>query len=540
MQVEKIVIVGGGSSGWMTAALLAKQLPHIDLTVIEPEDIPTVGVGESTLGHINRYMKMIGILDREKEWMPYCAATYKVSIQFTDFTNIGDRFQYPFGQMDYSNDISLQDYAYIKAKHPEFEVPYANFYNPISYLADNNKMTSDSRVIRNFDFNYDTSYHFDAARFGEWLKINICEPEGVTVIRDSVEDINVNDDGIESLVLKKDKSKITADLFIDCTGFKSLLLEQTMGSEFVSFSDVLPNDKAIATKIPYADKKKEIHNVTDCHALSAGWVWDIPLWHRRGTGYVYSSKYISREDAETEFRAHLAKTLDPKRAEEAEFFEIDIRHGKRKRAWVKNVVGIGLSYGFLEPLESTGLFTTHENAIMLVNTLERRSGFVSKVDVDGYNYAADHIIECFKSFIQFHYSLSQREDSQYWKDQIHNTPLYYNDDPTDITLTSPRLYKEYLHAVNVANVSEDLQGLNYIAGGMGYSHVGASETNFRLTKQYADASRINKGMVVSRQTRDYVMRQIVNMQSTYEFLQNNVYFEYISTERKYTPKEYNF
>ena len=540
MQVEKIVIVGGGSSGWMTAALLAKQLPHLDLTVIEPEDIPTVGVGESTLGHINRYLKMIDILDKDKEWMPYCAATYKVSIQFTDFGQVGERYQYPFGQYDFSNDLNLQDYAYIKAKHPDFEIPYANFYNPISYLADHNKMTPDPRVIRNYDPQYDTAYHFDAARFGEWLKINICEPAGVTVIRDSVDVINTGEDGIESLVLKKDGSEVTADLFIDCTGFKSLLLEQTMGSEFISFGDVLPNDKAIAARIPYVDKTKEIHNVTDCHALSAGWVWDIPLWHRRGTGYVYSSKYITRDEAETEFRAHLAKVLDPKRAEEAEFFDIDIRHGKRKRAWVKNVVGIGLSYGFLEPLESTGLFTTHENAIMLVNALERRSGFISKIDVDGYNYAVDHIIECFKSFIQMHYSLSRREDSQYWRDQINSIPLFYDDNPTDITLTSPRLYKEYLHAVNVTNVSEDLQGLNYIAEGMGYTHIGLSETNFRLNKNYADAGRINRGMAVARKTRDHVMRHVHNMQTSYEFLQHNVYFEYVSTERKYSPKEYDF
>lgn len=540
MKVEKIVIVGGGSSGWMTAALIAKQLPHIDLTVIEPENIPTVGVGESTLGHINRYLAQIGILDREKEWMPYCAATYKVSIQFTDFGQIGERYQYPFGQMDFSDDLSLQDWAYIKAKHPDFEIPYANFYNPITYLADNNKMTPDARVIRNYDFNFDTAYHFDATRFGEWLKLNVCEPCGVRVIRDSVVDIKTNEDGIESLSLSKDpSSKIVADLFIDCTGFRSLLLEEAMGSEFISFGDVLPNDKAIATRIPYVDKTKEIHNVTDCHALSAGWVWDIPLWHRKGAGYVYSSKYLSRDEAEIEFREHLAKS-DPDRARDAEFFEIDIRHGKRKRAWVKNVVGIGLSYGFLEPLESTGLFTTHENALMLANTLERRNGFISKVDVDGYNYSVDHIIECFKSFIQMHYSLSRREDSQYWKDQIHNTPLYYNDDPTDIKLTSPRLYKEFLHAANVTNVSEDLQGLNYISAGMNYSHIGRIETDFRISQQYADNSRINRTMTQSRKNRDFFNRHINKMQSTYEFLQNNVYFEYIETERKYAPKEYNF
>ena len=540
MKVEKIVIVGGGSSGWMTAALIAKQLPHINLTVIEPEDIPTVGVGESTLGHINRYLSQIGILDREIEWMPYCGATYKVSIQFTNFGQVGERYQYPFGAMDFSSDINLQDWAYIKAKFPNFEIPYANFYNPITYLADHNKMTPDSRCIRNYDFHYDTAYHFDAARFGEWLKLNICEPSGVTVIRDSVVSVNTNDEGVESLILKKDpSSEIKADLFIDCTGFNSLLLEKAMQSEFISFNDVLPNDKALAAKIPYIDKENELHNVTDCHALSSGWVWDIPLWHRKGTGYVYSSKYISRDEAEIEFRNHLAKS-DVKRSEEAEFFEIDIRHGKRKRAWVKNVVGIGLSYGFLEPLESTGLFTTHENALMLVNTLERRDGFISKIDVDGYNYAVDHIIECFKSFIQMHYSLSRREDSPYWKDQIHNTPLYYNDDPTDLTLTSPRLYKEFLHAVNVVNFSEDLQGLNYIAGGMKYTHIGRIETDFRITQNHADMSRINRTMAQSRKNEEYFLRHVNKMQSTYEFLKNNVYFEYIPTEKKYMPKDFNF
>lgn len=537
MQVDKIVIVGGGSSGWMTAALIAKKLPHINLTVIEPENIPTIGVGESTLGHINRYLAQLDILLREKEWMPYCAATYKVSIQFTDFGKIGERFQYPFGQMDYSDGKSLQDWAYIKAKHPDYKVPYANFYNPITYLADHNKMVPDSRVIRNYSFLWDTAYHFDANRFGEWLKINICEPSGVTIIKDSVVDIVKNDNGIEYLKLSKDpSSKITADLFIDCTGFKSLLLEEAMGSEFISFSDVLPNDKAIATRIPYVDKKKEIHNVTDCHALKNGWVWDIPLWHRKGTGYVYSSKYISRDEAAKEFKDHLAKS-DPKRAEEAEFFDVDIKHGKRKKAWVKNVVGIGLSYGFLEPLESTGLFTTHENVLMLVNSLERRNGFISKIDVDGYNYAVDNIIECFKSFIQMHYSLSTREDSQYWIDQIHNTPLFYGDDHADKVLTSPRLYKEFVHANNVTNVSEDLQGTNYIANGMGYKHIGEIETDFRLIEsKYADKSRINRVMKDYAKYEAHLMRHIPNMQSTYEFLQHNVYFEYLETERK----EYNF
>lgn len=503
MKIEKIVIVGGGSSGWMTASLIAKKLPHIDLTVIEPKDIPTIGVGESTLGHINRYMEHIGILGREKEWMPYCDATYKVSIQFTDFGKIGERFQYPFGQMDYGDEIHLQDWMQIKAKYPDFEIPYSNFYNPISYLADHNKMTFGSSVIRNYDFKFNTAYHFDSVKFGEWLKLNICVPAGVKVIKDHVTKITSNENGIEFLQLSE-STKITADLFIDCTGFKSLLLEEEMGSEYIGFDDVLPNDSAIATKIPYKNKEKEITNVTDCHAVKYGWIWDIPLWSRKGKGFVYSSKYLSKEEAKKQFKNYLSEQYPD--VDSLEFVDIKMRHGKRKYAWIKNVVGVGLSYGFLEPLESTGLFTTHENALTLVKTLERRSGFISKIDIDGYNYAVDHSIEWLKSFIQMHYILSMREDSVYWKDQI------YNSSTSNI---------DFLHSTNINNVSKDVGGLNYISNGMGYHPIGNIETEFRLSDYEKERMEIIKNKSLQK---DYQIKtRIKQMDSTYDFLLKNIY-----------------
>ena len=150
--------------------------------------------------------------------------------------------------------------------------------------------------------------------------------------------------------------------------------------------------------------------------MNAGWVWNIPLWHRVGTGYCYSSKYINQCEAEVEFRKYLAVRYSPKIAHEAEMKPIKIKHGKREFGWVKNVVGIGLSYGFVEPLESTGLMTTHENLITLCDCLERREGLVTRIDRDSFNGQINNTIESFSNFVSMHYALSSRDDNQYWRD----------------------------------------------------------------------------------------------------------------------------
>lgn len=521
MNVNSVCIVGGGSSGWMTAALLAYNLPNLKITVIEPKDIATVGVGESTLGHINRYLDCIGLTGKDSEWMPACDATYKVSIQFTDFRNKGTRFQYPFGQVDYTDKVGPDDWDYIKNLHKDTD--FSEFYNPITYLADNNVMTNDASIIRNFNFTKDTAYHFDATKFGTWLKDNICIPRGVNVVRDSVAKIfrkTNGSDEVDFLQLKGSTMlKIEADLFIDCTGFKSLLLEQEMGSEFISFNDVLLNDTAIAARIPFVDKEKELHNTTDCHALQYGWAWNIPLWSRIGTGYCYSSKFTTDELAEKEFRKHLAKS-DVKRAEEAEFFKIDIRHGKRKRAWVKNVVGIGLSYGFLEPLESTGLLTTHENALRLLATLEKRNGLVKRTEIEGYNLAVDQDIESMKGFIAMHYFLSERKDSSYWKyltEEIEFPEMY------DMIVRSPRLYQEFVYGTSAYNSWGSLDGLLYIAAGMGLRPLGTTECNYRMRDGLVNAEALEESYNKHIHYKKQVLKYVEKMPSTFEFLRDNVY-----------------
>jgi len=526
MQVKSICIVGGGSSGWMAASAIATNLPDIKLTVIEPPDIPTVGVGESTLGHINRYLQCIGLEGRDKDWMPYCQASYKVSIQFTDFKEKGHVFQYPFGKFDYSNDKTPESWAYIKNLFPEFDQTYSEFYNPITYLASTNKMIVDNSIVRNFNFNNDTAYHFDAQKFGEWLKNNICIPNGVKVIRDSIQEIVINEDGeIELLISKLNpQMRLKFDLYIDCTGFKSMLLEQKMGSKFISFNDVLLNDTAIATRIPYENIEKELTNTTDCCALKNGWVWNIPLWSRIGTGYCYSSKFTTKEDAEKEFRNHIAKTGSKKRAEEFDFFTVDIRHGKRERAWVKNCIGIGLSYGFLEPLESTGLLTTHENILRLVDTLQKRNGYVTKLDRDGYNHAVDYDLESMKDFIVMHYVLSRRDDSEYWRYIKYEMDVIPPEMLNNKLVTSPRLYREFLFDSYRSHQFSNLEGTLYIANGMDYLPIGKTQTEFRFSEnQHFSKKWLEDVKIHQERYKKQVLKYLKTAPTTFEFLKGNIY-----------------
>jgi len=281
-----ICIVGGGSSGWMTAAAFAKVFPHYEIKLIEDPNTKPLSVGESTLGHFNRYLQMLGVKD--KDWMKECNATYKLSIQFSNWKNgdSTDVFQYPFGDMDYSNGDFLTWY-YLHYTWPQLfpDQTYCEFYNPISYLASTNKIVDNNDYIRNFNKQWDTSYHFDATLFGGWLRDNLCQ--SVEHIKRRIITQKFDEEGNVTALVDDEGGEHKADFYIDCSGFKSVLLEGTMGQDFIEFPN-LPNDSAVVTHIPYKDKEKEMTNQTDGYALDNGWCWTIPLWNSIGKGYVYS------------------------------------------------------------------------------------------------------------------------------------------------------------------------------------------------------------------------------------------------------------
>ena len=261
-----------------------------------------------------------------------------------------------------------------------------------------------------FSFQEDVAYHFDATKFGIWLRDHFCVPKGVKHIVDDVVSVETDDNGIKSL-----NKKYTADLYVDCTGFKSLLLGESLKEPFISYSHKLPNNKAWATRVPYKDKEKQLDPFTNCTAIENGWVWNIPSWQRIGTGYVYSDKYVSDEEALQQFKNHLDKKGHD--YSKSEFKNIKMRVGRHQRLFVKNVVAVGLSAGFIEPLESNGLYSTHEFLYTLVRTLNRGDqSSISQFDRDSYDSFCKSSFDQFADFVASHYALSHREDTEYWRD----------------------------------------------------------------------------------------------------------------------------
>jgi hypothetical protein len=407
--LKKIIIVGGGTAGWMAAATLVKCFPDKSITLIESPNIPTVGVGESTIQQIRGWISLLGI--KEEEFIPYTDASYKLSIKFTDFYKKGEAFHYPFGSPNTDNNLANHnDWWFKKIYKPETpNSDYADCIFPQMALVNENKCFSNEDNKIPFNLKTDSAFHFDATKFGLWLRDHYCLPRGVKHIKEDVKTIEQDENGIRSL-----NKKHKADLFIDCTGFKSLLLGETLKEEFISFEDLLPNNKAWATKIPYKDKKKELESFTNCTAIENGWVWNIPMWTRIGTGYVYSDKFVDDETALKEFQKHLGKKA-PKN--KSDYKNIKMKVGTHKRLWVKNVVAIGLSAGFIEPLESNGLFSVHEFLAELVRNLKREK--VSQWDRDNYTFTCRQMFQNFAEFVALHYALSHRDDTEYWKANLN-------------------------------------------------------------------------------------------------------------------------
>lgn len=404
MKIDNVIIVGGGSAGWMTAATLIKLFPNKKITLIESENFKTVGVGESTLAFINGWMNLLGIKD--KEFLPYTEGTYKMSIRFEDFNKKGESFHYPFGP-PYEDDLhaGINDWYFKKMMEPKTPISnYAEFLYPGMALVNNNTIGSNNGELGNFDLERNTAYHFDATKFGQWLKNKMCIPNGVEHILDDIKTVEKDENGIVSL-----NNKYKADLFIDCTGFKSLLLGKHLKEPFNSYEDLLPNNSAWATKVPYRDKEKELVAYTNCKAVENGWIWNIPSWERIGTGYVYSDKYIDDDAALEQFKKHLNRDTS-----ELTFNKIKMRVGLHRELFVKNVVAIGLSAGFIEPLESNGLFTVHEFLIELVRTLKQEN--ITQLDKDIYNRKCCAEFERFAEFVAAHWYMSKRNDTDYWRD----------------------------------------------------------------------------------------------------------------------------
>jgi len=518
--VNTITIVGGGSAGWMTAAMLIKTFPDKVITVIESPDIPIVGVGESTIGQFKDYTDYLGI--DEKDFMEFTDASYKLSIKFTDFyEKDAGGFHYPFSvPVLEGTEQGIHDWFYKKALYPDTPVQdFVDCYYPSSPLLKTNKFTLNQHG--NFDsFNpkYHSAYHFDATKFGAWLRERYCIPRGVKHVQNEVKFVQTGAKGVEYLLMQDD-TELTADLFIDCTGFKSLLLGHALNEEFESYADMLPNNRAWATRVPYQDKEKELEPYTNCTAIDHGWCWNIPLWSRIGTGYVYSDKYVTPEQALEEFKQYLMsdKVTCPKTREQVdalEYKDIPMKVGIHKRTWVKNVVAIGLSAGFIEPLESNGLYSVHEFLWSLIKTLQRPA--VTRWDIDVYNATILQIFRNFAEFVALHYALSIRNDTNYW--QANNDRVY--SPGLDRVVPQPFFgFYDLAHRKMITgNVPLDA-GITRIAAGMNYPILDAVTIAYeQIRKETPYAEKFAKSFETFEKKKAWWKKSAESELTLYEYL----------------------
>lgn len=429
MAFNSILVVGGGSAGWMVAATLIRKFPNKKITLIESADIPKIGVGESTLGFIRDWTSYLGIND--KDFLKYTNGSYKLSIKFTDFYDKDSGgFHYPFGDPVENQNFNYNDWLLKKIYYPDTPTSdFAENFWPAMALVNENKISTNSDGgLDSFRFDYNTAFHFDSLLFGKFLKEQYCIPRGVTHLTGTVTNVLTNDSGVSNIVLD-DGQELQADLYVDCTGFESLLLGKALNEPFVSYKDMLPNNKAWAVQVPYTDKEKELEVYTNCTALTNGWVWNIPLWSRIGTGYVYSDEFISDEEALQEFKNYLnsdkMRLHNPNRVtDDLTFKHINFKTGIYERIWVKNVLAIGLAAAFIEPLESNGLLSVHEFILEFCRHIDRP--VINQFDRDVYNAHVRTFYNNFAEFVALHYALSIRSDSEYWnknRDRVYDANL---------------------------------------------------------------------------------------------------------------------
>lgn len=412
--IRKIVIVGGGTAGWITAGLVAARAQltsrDLDIALIESPDIPTIGVGEGTWPSMRMTLQKIGI--READLIRHCDASFKQGTLFIDWFRVGAKHRYihPFSfPVEYST-VNLAGY-WLDNKS---RIPFADFVTPQAQVIATGRAPKQASTPE-YAFNVNYGYHFDAGKFAQLLHQHAVDKLGVDYVSANVERIKSDLDGNISAVVLTSGEEIEGDLFIDCTGQRALLIGQHFGVDFVSVRDVLLNDAAIAVQVPYAAASDPIASTTHATAVGHGWIWDIGLQTRRGIGHVYSTAHADESAAMATLRDYVRRTSPDVDIGDLAFRSIPFEPGYRREFWVKNCVAVGLSGGFIEPLEASALALIEQAASIISQQMPANSE-VMPVVARRFNarmrYNWDRVVE----FLKLHYVLSERDDSDYWRD----------------------------------------------------------------------------------------------------------------------------
>jgi hypothetical protein len=412
--VRKIVIVGGGSAGWLTAGLLASQLTGdadapIEITLVESPDVKTIGVGEGTWPTMRITLKKIGIT--ETEFLTRCSASFKQGTKFVAWSsgNEDEHYYHPFSAPAGYGDLNLASYWQDQKDRVSFvDAVSTQGHLCDRHLAPKQLATPDYAFVANY------GYHLDAGQFAVLLQEHCTQRLGVNHVRDHIIKINGSPDSDIHSLSTAGGMEIEGDLFIDCTGLRSLLLGDHYGIPFLSRADSLFNDTAMAVQVPYAGDEAPIASQTTSTARSAGWIWDIGLQSRRGVGYTFSSAHTDDEAALQVLRQYVEATQGPE-IDTLDPRKIKFEPGHRKRFWHRNCVAVGMSAGFLEPLEASALVMIELAGQFIVEEcpVDRSSmALVSKRYNKLFRYRWDRIID----FLKLHYLLSKRDDSEFWID----------------------------------------------------------------------------------------------------------------------------
>ncbi|MEP0174304.1 MAG: tryptophan halogenase family protein [Paraglaciecola sp.] len=472
--VNNIIIVGGGTSGWISAAILAKKFASIQgapkVTLIESKNVPTIGVGEGTWPTMRNTLKRIGIT--ETDLITQCDATFKQASKFEGWVtgNKSDVYFHPFNSTKGYPRINLANFW---GQDSEIDASFSRAVSCQESLCEQGLApklisTAEYKDLANY------GYHLDAAKFASLLKKHCLTKLNVKHIEDQVVDVKTCIAGNISAVVTQHHQTVHGDLFIDCSGFSSILLGKALDVPFISKQHILFNDSAITAHVPYASEDQSIPCFTRSSAQPAGWIWDIGLPHRRGVGYVYSSQHCSDTQAKKQLQMYIGTQSVP-----TEFRKISFKAGHREVSWKNNCVAIGLSAGFLEPLEASALMFVETAATMLADqfpaTYESMPSCAKRFN-HAFIYRWHRVID----FLKLHYVLSQRSE-QYWRD---------NREASSIPSSLQALLEDWKHMppsdIDFASQLDIFRApsYQYVLYGMGF------KTNFAAAKHTLDNSEL--------------------------------------------------
>jgi len=422
--IKSIVIVGGGTAGWLTAAYFSRAFgDSLRISVVESEKIGRIGVGEATVPTIRDTLAFCG-LDDESTWMADCKATFKSAVRFNNWRTTEDGSQHVYYHPFFSQPERLVTpferpmfpriglgfstvHYWLKNRLRGGNRTYGEACNPLQTLCELNKAPRREPGSALPDPKFRYAYHFDASLIAERLAAE-AKKRGVQHIPADVSHVVRNERGYITHLQTEQGIDVKGDFFIDCSGFRGLLINQAMGEPFISDAEYLLCDSAVAMPAPYMSGDAPIRPYTSATALENGWVWEIPLSHREGCGYVYCSGTLDRERAEARLRKHLGE----ERVKDSSPNHIKMRVGRNRRSWVKNCAAVGLSSCFVEPLESTTIFLIEYEVASLALHLPDMD--FDQAQLDHYNNGLDEMYEDIRDFVVLHYCLTNRNDSEFW------------------------------------------------------------------------------------------------------------------------------